>query len=34
MIPGLEEVRNLDRADPLRGFRGEFWIPRNPDGSE
>jgi kynureninase len=29
-----EQARQLDRLDPLRGFRDQFWIPKKADGSE
>ncbi len=29
-----EQARELDRQDPLRDFREQFWIPRKADGSE
>jgi kynureninase len=28
----LAAIRRLDRQDPLRGFREEFWIPKHGDG--
>ena len=30
----LEEARELDRKDPLSGFREQFWIPKKSDGCE
>ncbi len=27
-----EQARELDRQDPLRRFRDEFWLPTGPDG--
>jgi kynureninase len=32
--PTREQARELDRQDPLSGFRDQFWIPRKADGSE
>jgi len=30
----LEQALELDREDPLRAFRDEFWIPRHADGDD
>ncbi len=29
-----EQARELDRGDPLSGFRAQFWIPNKADGGE
>ncbi len=29
-----EQARELDRRDPLRNFRKQFWIPKQADGRE
>jgi len=29
-----QQARELDRQDPLRQFRDQFWIPQNADGTE